>query len=63
MYSTRAYGSTLVYKMTNGEAYRNDTAGGCEGQARGDVLITRSNTGQLCQGDIATTVDTASACG
>lgn len=57
VYSTRAYGSTLVYKMTNGEAFRNNTAGGCENAARGDILVTVQYEGRPCSGDIIRTVD------
>lgn len=56
----KAFGPTIVYVASNGVKYRSDTAGGCERIARGDILITRTVTGQLCQGDIATTVDSAS---
>lgn len=56
----KAFGPTLVYVVSNGVKYRSDTAGGCERIGRGDILITRTPTGQLCQGDIATTVDSAS---
>lgn len=56
----QAYGPTLVYTVSRGLKYRTDTAGGCERVGRGDVLITRSTIGQTCQGDIATTVDSAS---
>lgn len=56
----KAFGPTIVYTVSRGLKFRSDTAGGCERVGRGDILITRSTTGQLCQGDIATTVDTAS---
>lgn len=52
----KAYGKTLIYRVSDGLKYRNDTAGGCENVARGDILVTISNGGQLCQGDIARTV-------
>lgn len=55
--STRAYGATLLYKMGNGEVFRNDTAGGCENAARGDILVTVEYEGRPCQGDIIRTVD------
>lgn len=55
-----AYGPTLVYTVTRGLKYRNDTTGGCEGVARDDILITRSPQGRVCQGDIAQTVDRTS---
>lgn len=56
----KAFGPTLVYTISRGVKYRSDTAGGCERVGRGDILVTRSPQGQICQGDIATTVDTAS---
>ena len=55
-----AYGPTLVYTVSPRLKYRSDTAGGCEQVARGDILVTRSNEGRLCQGDIAQTLDQAS---
>ncbi len=56
----KAYGPTIVYTVSRNLKFRSDTAGGCERVGRGDILITRSPMGQLCQGDIATTVDSAS---
>jgi hypothetical protein len=56
----KAYGPTLVYSVSRTLKYRTDTAGGCERVARGDILVTQSPLGQLCQGDIATTVDQGS---
>lgn len=56
----KAYGPTIVYVVSPRLKYRSDTAGGCERIARGDILITQSPLGQLCQGDIATTVDQGS---
>jgi hypothetical protein len=55
--SSRAYGKTLVYKASNGEAFRNDTGGGCENAARGDILVTVQYEGRPCAGDIIRTVD------
>lgn len=54
---TEAYGQTILYRYSRGLIYRSDTAGGCERIARGDVLVTRQVGGQLCAGDIATTID------
>jgi len=62
-YSTtqvKAFGPTVVYVVNRGLKFRSDTAGGCERVGRGDILITRTVTGQLCQGDIGTTVDSTS---
>jgi hypothetical protein len=56
----KAYGPTIVYTVSRGLKFRSDTAGGCERVGRGDILITRSPQSQLCQGDIATTIDSAS---
>ncbi len=56
----KAYGPTIVYTVSRNLKFRSDTAGGCERVGRGDILITRSPMGQLCQGDIATTIDSAS---
>ena len=54
------YGATILYRVNSGLVYRSDTAGGCEGIARGDILVTRTPSGQLCRGDIAQTFDQAS---
>ena len=54
-----SYGRTIVYRVSNSLKYRTDTAGGCERIGR-DVLLTRSVTGQTCQGDIAQTFDPVS---
>ena len=54
--SLSAYGSTLVYRVSPRLSYVNDTTGGCEGVARGDILVTTSNEGRLCRGDIGHTV-------
>ena len=58
--SIKAYGPTILYKVGRGLIYRNDTTGGCENIARGDILVTRTVLGQPCQGDIAHTVDSTS---
>ena len=42
------------------EATRTDTNGGCFGLRRGDAIVTRTYTGQLCRGDILQTVDLVS---
>lgn len=54
----KAYGPTILYKVSNSLIYRTDTAGGCEQVGR-DVLVTQSFTGQLCRGDIARTIESA----
>jgi hypothetical protein len=59
-YQIEGYGSTILYKVSRGLVYRNDTTGGCDRIARGDILVTRQPTGRLCSGDIATTIDNVS---
>ena len=59
--SLKAYGSTLVYKVSNNLIYVNDTTGGCEAIARGDYLVTKSNFGRLCRGDIGRTFQPGSS--
>ena len=54
---TLGYGSTLLFKVSRGLIYRNDTGGGCEAVERRDILITVSPSGRLCRGDIARTVE------
>ncbi|THD37982.1 MAG: hypothetical protein E7773_03125 [Sphingomonas sp.] len=58
--SLKAYGPTLVYRVSNGLVYVNDTAGGCEAIEHGDYLVTRSNSGRLCRGDIGQTFSAGS---
>jgi hypothetical protein len=53
----KGYGSTIVYRASDNLKYRSDTAGGCGRVGNGDVLVTRSYSGQLCAGDIAQTID------
>jgi len=52
----KAIGPRLIYRVSRNLVYVNETAGGCEGVARGDILVTRAFTGGLCRGDIAQTV-------
>ena len=59
-YQTEGYGSVILYKFSRGLVYRNDTTGGCDRIARGDVLVTRQFGTQICSGDIVTTVDPVS---
>ncbi len=58
--SLSAIGNKLIYRVSAKRIYVSDTAGGCEGVARGDTLVTRQVGSRLCRGDIATTVDPAS---
>ncbi len=58
--SLKAYGPTLVYRVSNGLMYVNETSGGCEAVERGDILVTKSPEGRLCRGDIGRTVSQGS---
>lgn len=54
---TQRIGDTILYKYSRHELYRADTNGGCFGLRRGDAIISRTPSGQLCSGDILNTVD------
>ncbi|MEH3047567.1 hypothetical protein [Sphingomonas adhaesiva] len=54
--SLSAYGDKLIYRVSSKLVYVNDSTGGCQGVARGDVLVTRQFQSRLCKGDIAQTV-------
>jgi len=58
--STRAYGDTIVYRISRGLKYVTKTTGGCERIGQGDAFITRTTIGRTCRGDIATTFDPVS---
>lgn len=51
----KAFGDTLVYR-SGSTRYVTQTSG-CRGVGDDNILVTRTPTAQLCQGDIATTVD------
>ena len=55
--NVKAYGPALVYVASPRHKYVSQTSGGCEGVARNDILVTVSNSGRTCQGDISRTVD------
>ena len=52
---SETYGSTILYVEGARRVYRNDTTGGCESMERGDYIVTVSNGGRLCRGDIGRT--------
>lgn len=52
---SEAYGAKIVYVVSDRLVYVNDTGGGCENMDRGDYLVTVSNQGRLCRGDIGRT--------
>ena len=57
-----SYGNTILYTLGRGTAYRSDTTGGCSdlGGSGHNILVTKIYSSQLCQGDIATTIDNSS---
>ena len=58
--STETFGATILYKVNSRLIYRNDTSGGCEGMEHGDYIVTVSNEGRLCRGDIGRTFEPSS---
>lgn len=58
--STEAHGKTLLYRQSSSLVYRTDTSGGCFGLDRGDTIVSKSFSGQLCSGDIIQTVEPVS---
>ncbi len=57
---SEAYGSTVVYRYSRKQLYRNDLGIGCEGIGRGDIMITQNSIGRSCRGDIIRLVDRTS---
>ena len=55
--SSDRVGDTLLYSYSNREIYRADTDGGCFGLRRGDAVISRTPSEDLCTGDILRTRD------
>ena len=55
----KAFGDTLVYRGAGRTRWVTQTTG-CGGVGDNNILVTRLTTGQLCRGDIATTVDRTS---
>ncbi|WP_213982369.1 hypothetical protein [Sphingomonas sp. dw_22] len=45
----------ILYVAGRNRVYRNDVVGHCNGLARGDILVTRSFGGDVCEGDIVQT--------
>ena len=54
--NTTTYGDKILYRQGR-RAYLATTNGGCFGLSRDDIIVTRTPSGQLCRGDIITTVD------
>ena len=54
---SEAFGSKILYSFSRDTVYVNDTTGGCESMQNGDYLVTVSNSGRLCSGDIGRTFE------
>ena len=53
-----AYGDhSLIFRAGRDLIYRNDTIGSCRGVRRGEALIIRQTSSQMCAGDMAHTAD------
>ena len=53
-----SYGeTTLLFRFNSKLIYRTETRGGCPRIGHGNALVTRSNSSQICRGDIARAVD------
>jgi hypothetical protein len=57
MANSETYGDTILYRVSRGLIYRNDTSGGCFGLSHDDIIVTNSIGSQMCRGDIVHTVD------
>lgn len=55
--SSRIYGSTVLFKVSSGLVYRNETRGGCTSSGFQTALQTDQITNRLCAGDAARTFD------
>jgi hypothetical protein len=53
--------NTVLFKGGHNRVYRNDPPGGCSPMSWGGyTLVTRSNSAQMCRGDIVQVVDVGS---
>ncbi len=50
----------IIFDSTSNLLYVNRPPAGCPELRHGRALVTRTSTGQLCRGDIASVLDTAS---
>lgn len=51
----KKFTNTILYEYSPREIYRVTTTPGCNGLRYGDIVISRTTTGQLCRGDIIRT--------
>lgn len=55
--SSRLYGSTVLFKVSSGLVYRNNTRGGCTNSGMQTALQTETSGSQLCAGQPARAFD------
>ena len=58
--NTMIFGDRILYYGASSRKYLTTTTGGCFGLRRNEIIVTRSVGGQLCAGDIVTTVEPSS---
>src|SRR3546814_11041499 len=60
VHNVRKFAGTIIYEYSPREKYRNNVSDGCFGLSRGDILVTKTPTTQLCRGELITTVSPGS---
>ena len=60
VHNVHKYAGAIIYEYSPREKYRNNVSDGCFGLSRGDIIVTKTPTSQLCRGDIITTVSAGS---
>lgn len=56
-FGTDIVGSRILYRESRARVWVTETSGDCSAGGRDPILVTRSFSGQLCQGDIIRSVD------
>ncbi|HVI99745.1 MAG TPA: hypothetical protein VM657_11850 [Sphingomonas sp.] len=60
VHNVHKFAGAIIYEYSPREKYRNNVSDGCFGLSRGDIIVTRTPTSQLCRGDIIKTVSPGS---
>ena len=55
--SSRIYGNTVLFRVSSGLTYRNDTRGGCTNSGFQTAFQTSTTSNRLCAGDVGRTFD------
>jgi hypothetical protein len=58
---SHAFTNTILYEYSPREIYRVTTTPGCTGLRYGDIIVSRTPSGNLCRGDIIRTVSPGSS--